>query len=401
MKFHEALFGKIFLIIFACIFLQAFYKGFVTPPSEGDSVDYHIPLAKSYLSGTILSPIENQAVSHTKYYPANTEAILSFFLVTGIPIGLFNVFGVIVLFAICLKLGMTFKLGIETSVIFAVTIATLNAVLRWSDTQIADIWFLIFFIAALILLESPRKTLNYFIKLGIVIGLLVGAKYSGPFVALILCLIYSRVFLKNLSLSRFFALAVPLVLLGASWYIRNILLTGNPLYPQAFLFFKGGKSAILNVTVIKVIIGPLQGLIGTINSFLSEFLVWSVTVPAVSVYALRSKKIRKGLPARLIILMLGLCAFFINLPSAYETHIMTSSFRYFLTAITCGILFVFIFFERNRRADLIYIISLASLVLVEFPLGYYPKLFLITVPVSIWIYYRGYESLAGIMRKFY
>ncbi len=380
--------------------MQVIYKCIITPPNEGDSIDYHIPLAKSFVDGSIFIPSENKAVRHTKYYPANSEALLSTFYIGGLPLGLFNAFGIITLLVICIRLGIIFKLDIHTSIIFAVTICTLNAVLRWADTQIADIWLLNFFLLTLIFLEKPKKSVKYFMQLGLAMGLLIGAKYSGPFIAIIIFACYVKKLLPFLSLKRVVYFLVPLSIFGLSWYFRNILLTGNPLYPQAFLFFKGGQSAILNLTVAKVITGSLGGLLSTINSYVSEFLVWSLAIPLVTArYFKEGKNTKKGLPLRLIVMPIFLILFFINLPSSNETHIMTSSFRYFLCALVPLILFVFVYFKKIQRIELLSIISLSSLMLVEFPLGYYPKLFIITVPICVGIYIWGYEYFSKSLEK--
>ena len=400
MKFEQALLGKVFLIIFACIFIQVIYKCVITTPSEGDSVDYHIPIAKSFISGNIINPAHNLAVKHTKYYPGNTEALLSVFYLEGIPLGLFNAFGILTLLFICIRLGIIFRLNIHTSIIFAVTVCTLNAILRWADTQIADIWLLNFFLLSLIFLEKPKKSAKYFLKLGLALGLLIGSKYSAPFIAIILLIFYAKKILPFVNISRMFSFLIPISIFGFSWYLRNILLTGNPLYPQAFLFFKGGQSAILNLTVAKVITGSLNGLLSTLNSFVSEFLAWSLIIPGVIIQYFRTKETRKfKLPFRLIFLAFVLTLFFINLPSANQTHIMTSSFRYFLSALVPAILFVFIYFDKIKKVELLSVTSLASLLLVEFPLGYYPKLFIATIPVGLIIYIWGYKFICEKLEK--
>ena len=400
MKLEQAIFAKVFLIVFACIFIQVAYSGLITPPSEGDSLDYHIPLAAAYFTGDIFLPENTTAVTHTKYYPANSEAILSILMLGNIPLGLFNVIAIAVLFTICIRLGLVFKLSIDTSIIFAVTVCTLNIILRWSNTQIIDIWLLNFFLLTLIFLEKPKKTSKYILKLGIASGLLIGTKFSAPFIFIVLMVVYTRRILPYFNFDRSIVFLIPFVVLGVFWYFRNIVLTGNPLYPQAFLFFEGGKSAILNTTVLKVFSSSLYGLVGTLNGYLSEFLAWAVLIPATIVaFYKKSNKSKLGLPVRLVFLSLLLCVFLVNLPSANQEHIMTSSFRYFLPAIIPLILFVFIYFEKIGKVELLSVISLSSLLLVEYPLGYFPKLFFLTIPLGIYIYSSGYDRIARFYMK--
>ncbi len=397
MNLTQTFFGKIFLIVFISIFIQVIYKGIFSIPSEGDSVDYHIPIAHSFLTGNIFNPTEIQAVKHTIYYPANGEGILSLFILTGLPLGLFNALGIFVLLLICIRLGTVFKLTNHTSIIFAVTVCTLNIILRWSDTQIIDIWLLNFFLLSLLFLETPKKTSEYFFKLGISLGLLIGMKFSGPFIALVLLVFYSKKLWPFLSVLKVFIFLVPVFIFGASWFIRNIYWTGNPFFPQAFLFFEGGKSVILNVTVWKVITGSVSGAISTLNSLVSEFLVWTLIIPFSIIMYFRQMTFK--LPVRLLLVSLVLFLLFLNLPSANKEHIMTSSFRYFLPSIVPLILFAFLFFEKIKKTEVPGIVSLTSLLLVEFPFGYFPKLFFFTVPAALYIYFFGYDKLIKWSRK--
>lgn len=401
MKLRQKLFAKVFVILFISFLVSIFYKGIITVPSEGDSVDYHIPIAKSFLDGSIVNPVHISVPKHTKYYPANAEAVLSLFIFSHIPLGLYNVLAITIIFFILVKLGLTFKLNIHMSIIFAVTTCTLNGILRWADTQIIDVWLLSFFLLTIILLENPKKSIKYFMLLGISFGLLIGTKYSAPFIALVLVIVYFKRLLSFFSLRRTIFFLFPLICLGGLWYIRNMLLVGNPLYPQKFLFFPGDKNTILDVSVFKIVTGSFSGFIGTLNAFISEFIVWAFFIPVtiILVFVRRLHSEKNDTPYRLIIISILTLALVINLPSAHQTNIMTSSFRYFLVGVVPLILFVFIYWIRKGEDWIVVTGSLASILLVGFPQGYYPKLILFTLPLSLFIYSKGYDMLVLKLRK--
>ena len=147
---------RVFLLIFLFIILQGFYAGVTTSPKELDSVIYHIPIAKSYLTGDIFSSPKS-SILH-RFFPGASEGILALFLLANIPLNLYNVLGVICLFFACYFLGKKTGLSKDSSLIFAVSFCSLTAVIRWMNVQIVDIWMVVFYAGALALLVKPEKT---------------------------------------------------------------------------------------------------------------------------------------------------------------------------------------------------------------------------------------------------
>src|SRR4029079_8684789 len=132
------------------------------------------------------------------------------------------------------------RFGLEKnlSIVFGVSIVTLYTMFRWVNTQIIDIWLVMWFMLALGFLQKPEKTLRYFLFLGISLGMLVGSKYTGPIFTLVLAIFYFMRVWKVVNIQRIIVFLIPFVFLGSLWYLRNYLIAGNPLYPQPFLFFK-------------------------------------------------------------------------------------------------------------------------------------------------------------------
>ena len=61
-------------------------------PSEGDSLNYHIPIAKNILSGNII--FQKNIIEIEQWYPGATEVILGLFILLHIPLNLFNVLAI-------------------------------------------------------------------------------------------------------------------------------------------------------------------------------------------------------------------------------------------------------------------------------------------------------------------
>src|SRR3989338_5743730 len=212
---------RVFLLIFLFIILQGFYAGITSSPKELDSVMYHIPIAKSYLTGDIFSSPKSPILH--RFFPGASEGILALFILFHVPLNLYNVLGVLCLFFTCYVLGKRAGLSKDMSVIFAVSFSSLTAVTRWMNVQIVDVWMAVFYSIALALLIKPERNVSYFLKLGIVIGMILGTKYSGPLFIAILILFFGKNTLRFLSFQKAFLFLIPVFILGLFWYLRNLI----------------------------------------------------------------------------------------------------------------------------------------------------------------------------------
>ena len=188
--------AKASLLIGLYFLVYYIYIGITNPlPTDGDSWDYHIPIAVNIIEGDFLYhppeviPQWKRPASHGLnippglhlipqwYYPGSSEAINAICILFHIP-ALSNIFAAIVLFLSLWKLALTFRLSYYYSLLFAITVCTLNLILRWLNVVSIDVWVAVWFTLAIILLENPKKSLFYFMKLGFVLGMLIGSKYT-------------------------------------------------------------------------------------------------------------------------------------------------------------------------------------------------------------------------------
>ena len=266
--------------------------------NELDSLGQHIPLAESILNGRLFNPAELH--SGLGYYLPVGEIILAAFIKVGFPLGLYNVVSLIILFYLCYKLALRIGLESKLSFFFAFSISYLNSIIRLIPTQKNDIWLNAFFVFLLYLLLKPRKGIKYILLLGVSTGLLIGVKYSGILFAVILFTFYFKVIRKYLSPAGLTVFFVPVFLLGLIWYLRNYILTGNPIYPVNILGFRGhpnfvvpqGYENFLDIYSIKM----------TLDAWVSEYLLWSL-LPVYFLYSYfkKGKSFFKG-SGKLIVL---------------------------------------------------------------------------------------------------
>ena len=383
--------SRICLIFLLFVIVNYVFIAFTSVPTEGDSLNYHIPIAKAYLEGNIFSPEKIQGAKFLIYSPASSEGILSLFYLLHLPPNLFNVFGVILFFLSLYYLARKFNLEKNYSLIFATSIATLNGVVRWVDTQKIDIYLASFFVLSLALLQKPEKKISYYLKLGIVLGMLIGSKYSGLLFAGVIVLIYGKKLLSFFYVKSFIIFLLPFSILGLIWYLRNYLVTGNPMYPQGFLIFKDAGFTILVTQVWRIVTSSWNGFFGTLNAIISEYMIWAFAVPVSALYFIRSRTkfgmTERGMTTLLVVGLLNLIIY-LFLPSDNYQHIMISVIRYSYPAFIPFILYCFLLAKKYKKEELVAITVVANLFFVSFPMSYNPKLLFVFIPLALFFYFK-------------
>ncbi len=379
------------LTFFLFVIISYLFIGIRTHPTEGDSLNYHIPIAKAYFDGTILTPQSIAGTPYLKFSPGASEGILAAFYLFHISPNLYNVLGVIVLILALYRLGKNAGIEKQGSIIFATSVATLNGIVRWTDTQIIDIYLAAFFSFSLAYLLKPEKKVSYFLKLGIFLGMLAGSKYSGLIFAIILLFVFGKKLVKYSSFKNFLLFTFFFLFFGMSWYLRNFISTGNPLYPQGFLFFKDYGLLILKTQVWSVMTGSWYGFVGTINAVISEYMIWSLSIPLVLVGILMKRKsilLKKNRNILLLILVGFLnLGFYLFLPSDNKDFIMVSVIRYSYSAFIPFILCVFLLVQEVKKLELLGFLVIANMFVVGFPQSYNPKVLLLLIPIGIILYF--------------
>ncbi|MBP9716657.1 MAG: hypothetical protein KBD51_01810 [Candidatus Levybacteria bacterium] len=381
-------FTKIILIFFVYLITYFTFFAFTNPTPDGDSLNYHIPIAGSYLNGNILNPEKIDGIPFMKYSPGVSEGILAVLIILNIPIQLFNVLGVIFLFLVCLFLGKRMGLKNDLSIVFAIVIASLPVMLRWINMQIIDIWLAVFFTLSLLLLDALKKKNSHYLAIGTSVGFLIGSKFSGPLYFLVLLIFYFNKILRNLNLKLFVLFLIPFSLFGLVWYLRNMFHTGNPFYPESFLFFPKSNFEILRTQVWEVSFTSISGIKSFINAGFSEYSLWFFSI-FISIFVLYKSYRKKKLNKITKLILIGISNFiiFLFLPSDNYFHIFVSVFRYTFPIYIPIILSIFLYAKEKGKDEYIYLVTFVSL-LISPIYEYHPKVILIVLPIALVIYFK-------------
>ncbi len=222
------------------------------------------------------------------------------------------------------------------------------------------------------LLESGSKNRHIPLILGILFGLLIGTKYSGLLYAGIIVIVYFRKIRPFfISISSFPQFAIPLFLLGVSWYVRNYVFTNNFVYPFGTVF------SPTNTTSLSLLLTDRYGAWKIIQSIFSEFSLVGF-IPFVVPLYIFNKNISPFV-RRLFILGLFNIFFFLFLPSSSGG--VTSSMRY----VSAGMIPLIIGFLLTMKTGEIF--ALCSVIATLPQLSYHPKLGLLAL-VLVFSFYR-------------
>jgi hypothetical protein len=393
MKINIKLLSIFAIGIFFILLSINFISGINSIPVEGDSLNYHIPIAKNIISGNFI--YQKDIVNIERWYPGSSELILSIFILLNIPLNLFNVFGILMFFVVLYIFGKEFLKEKYYSLLFASVVGSSYGVFRLVHTQNIDIWIAIYFLLLIILLEHPKKTLKYFASLGFLSGMLIGSKYTGILYLLALFIVYFKEIVKNLNIKRVSIFIIPLSIFGLFWYLRNLILTGSPVYPQTVLFFKGleGWHSYLSMPMWKAIIETPNLMF---NAFTQELMFWPIIFLFIPIFVYMKKKQGNVVDENnrinnllKIAFLLGLIYLILPYDNKYLGMVLTM--RYIFNLFSILTLIIFMYFQSYKKEMFIGILAIAN-TLIVFLHPYRPKLLFLYMPllilILIYIYFK-------------
>lgn len=388
--------SKLFIALFSFVLIYFAYIAITTTPiqlGEVDSLTYHIPMAEAFSNGNFKSLF--QIPQGLGFYPGVGEIILSFFNTLKVPLSFYNLLSIVLLFLGVKELGRIYKLNKKTSIIFATSICLIPSVIRLIPTQTIDIWLATFFVYSILLLKKPRKSFSYFLKLGVVIGMLIGVKYSGILIVLALFLVFFKDISAYLNIKRLLGLIAPILFIGGFWYVRNYLLFNNPFYPVGF-FSLSSHPDFTNIVWKSLIEEVLtrQGPFLYLQAYLSEFLLWSLA-PIFIVYYLYISKREKISKDFKNLANLSFFLFLSVLPQPAGPYYQSavSFMRFFFPLMIILILLVFMIAKQIKKMPRVIFLALLSSMAVFPQLDYYPKL------IIAWLLLAGALYVAPAIKR--
>ncbi len=350
------------VVIWSLVFVYFGYSGMVTQPNEGDSLAYHLPIAQMIGAGSWMD--RSNFLKPFYFYPAMGETFLSGIMKVGLPANWFNWLGWIMWSGIVYGLLRMAGLGRSESVIGAVGVVMWPSVVRLIPNQTVDIWMGVWWAAAARqLLLRGRSSL----WAGIFLGILSGTKVSGLLFSVVLWLVLSR------SCDR--KLWAAWVVVGGFWYIRNLLLTGNPIYPASVFGFVGDPNFHLMDWSVAKTLSSFAGWRLWSSALMSEYLGWMGLL--VLPLWLRNKWTLLGL------LNLGV---YLLLPSWPQN--IVSDLRYAFVVFLPLTVAMWKEVKKRRLEVWMGLMTICMAVMELTQLDFRPKLFVVGLAISGWVLYR-------------
>ena len=223
--------------IFFGSFIGLAFIGALSPPAHRDSLVYHLALPKLYLLSGQWYEIPHNIYS---YFPGLTESFYTLALGLGsqYPNLIHFCFGLACL-AATYELGQILKLKRRTLLLCLIALSatpTFWSEMTWAYVDLANTFFWILTVTAFLHWRRERRTMWL-----VLLGFFMGAAYCCKYTSLFLFMLAPLGILlelrqdKNVSpaaVAKFLAIPIMTGVFAASpWWLRNVLLTGNPFFP--------------------------------------------------------------------------------------------------------------------------------------------------------------------------
>ncbi len=224
------------LLTFILLFLFLMLKA-VKVPGDWDDTSFHLPLARFY--------IENHGIVLNQYlrfplFPQNIDLLLALGLMLGHEV-MAQGLATLPLFISCIGL-MGATVWILNSTFAGYLAIAMLLMLRPSRNIIGyayiDHGLALFCWGAILALamwnQSDRQSRKWIVMAGLLAGGAAGSKYFGAVLATLLGL-YLLVVCKAWRAALTYAITGTLF--GISWYLRSLLISGDPIHPAGGAFF--------------------------------------------------------------------------------------------------------------------------------------------------------------------
>ncbi len=216
----------------------------IAPPGNWDSLNYHLYFpATWYRDGTLTIlplPFGDPA---PPYYPINSSLIYLWLIlpfdslaVADIGQAPFILFSALGLYAVARQcdIPVTAARWAALLTLFVPMITVTGTLWSTNDVIFVTSWLISL---ATVLRASRTKSIRDIALAGIAIGLTIGVKgfalaFCGLFLPWIVIILWQHYRLSwRFAVTSLICIALPVILLGSFSYLRNWLMTGNPLYP--------------------------------------------------------------------------------------------------------------------------------------------------------------------------
>lgn len=282
------------------IFALCFYHALLTVVMHWDATVYHAAMAVIMYNNHGIPVIAGPSIGiqMSANFPPLFSALGAFYYV---QMGLIEdfylrvispVMGVLTVIA-TYKIGETLA-GKRYGLIAALLLAMTPLFFRYSIYATSYSTLTFFGTAAVMFMFlAIKKGLNrYWIMCGVFYGFALLTSYLAMYLAPFFLITLIAVFIKNkrcvkVSAKIFLLLVLPALLVGGVWYIRNFVLLGNPVYPNAYTVLGGVNidPLIMEATVNGIKWSAMRSLFGgevALPEKIGILLTFRIHFPAIS-----------------------------------------------------------------------------------------------------------------------
>ena len=212
------------------------------PITANDAITYHFPAAVHWLQTGRLSLFETWFFNPANTYSplAGSTFIAWWIAPPGNDVLARHVQAPALLLIFFAAVRLMRALGVRSAIAALIALALLlsKPFLRQSQIEKDDLYLAAFFAcaAAGFAQERLRDPLGPW-RIGVALGLLLAVKVSALLSLPVLLLVIDAPFRARWPARRYAIVVALVLLLAGPWYLRNLLLTGNPLFPAHLTFF--------------------------------------------------------------------------------------------------------------------------------------------------------------------
>jgi len=235
------------ILLFLLIALMAInLLNALTPPIGRDALKYHLRMPQYYIQTGHVHPDPTNFYS---YFPELVEMLYTFGLILSNDYSshiihlYFGILAMLVIFSFVRRIT-----GVETALLCSLTFYSMPIISQLSSWAYVDLALCFFTLLALNFFSYALKKMDSFLVIlsAVLFGLALGIKYLALFSLYAAAILFPIRYLSKKEPSK----RLPILRLGICffiisvipalpWLLRNIFLTGNPVYPFFYSIFGG------------------------------------------------------------------------------------------------------------------------------------------------------------------
>ena len=261
----------------------------LAPPIFYDALEYHLAVPEKFLQKGGFHFIQNNVYSN---FPFNIEMLYLIGLQSGREIVpklinfCFYLLNLLVIYSICHYLKTPRLISLIAVLLFSTFFIT-NSLTLYCYIELGITFFILLLFYTFLHWIDSRK-IEDFLVLSVLSGVIIGCKYTTIliyFIPFLIILIIELLFIEkkmSVSIAKILLFIFVTITIFSPWIIKNLVLTGNPVYPLCYSLFGGRDWSVQQSTLFTVshqphnIFSPLflktifsrLGLIGYLNIIL-------------------------------------------------------------------------------------------------------------------------------------